>query len=842
MALWWVVAAIEGVVLLMVALTPWSFGSVEPRFEFYSYVGIAVLLALWGARTLLEGRFTWQRCPVALCLAAFFMYAVWQIMPLSPGTVASLSPSTNRVLTELVPEQSEALSGDAERPAVATPVGSTLSLYPGATRTELTRILAVFLLFAVVVNNLGTSASLQRLSIVAVANGAALALFGLVQFFTTEARNVLYWSVESDGTPFGPFVNRNHFAFYVNLCIGLGLGLLAYRGIRSPIGKELEAAGIWGSEYWRRRLHDVLSDPASLWVAAGLGLMMSSVPFCLSRGGVMALLGALGVCAVVYLTFSRGNWRTGSMVVSITMALGLLTWFGWDPVMDRLATIFSGEALAHSRAPIWSLCWPLIMDFPIWGTGFGTFQYVEPMYLHTPDMVGQLYAFAHNDYLEAVIEGGIVRLLLSLVTIGIVVGLGCMAFRNWLHKPDSGLVLGAMFAFTTTVIHSMGEFGLRIPAIVILVTVIAAQLSAMSRLRPSESRSRRRRSERIKVTKPPYEVRLAGFAPFAATLTALLLGWVLCAHSLRAARAEEWSVDSFNLGEAAGQNSLPDQLALLDAAVRADPENARVRFALAQTHFDLYERKSGQSEQPTELEALKKEHLLPALQHTLVARDLCPLMAVPHVRLAAHVREFDVVDSRQAYIQRAKRVAPSDPLLWYICGIQELTDGEFDHAWKSFERTLELSAEYLPLIINRSVDRLGPEEMLKHVLPDRAGVLLQAALQLYPGPDAVEDRRPFLERGLAVLEQDQNLSAEQYHVKGLIHRNLGDFRKSAAALLRAVMTKPEQMTWHYELAEVFYEQGRIQDARRELGIVLNSRRGDSRARALLEKLEEEKNF
>jgi hypothetical protein len=45
----------EALVLLMVCLSPWAFGAVEPLHEYWLYCGLAVLLLLWGARVLLQG-------------------------------------------------------------------------------------------------------------------------------------------------------------------------------------------------------------------------------------------------------------------------------------------------------------------------------------------------------------------------------------------------------------------------------------------------------------------------------------------------------------------------------------------------------------------------------------------------------------------------------------------------------------------------------------------------------------------------------------------------------------------------------------------------------------------
>src|SRR5262249_7231994 len=148
-------------------------------------------------------------------------------------------------------------------------------------------------LFAVVFGAGGAGASLRRLSVAAVANGALLALFALVQFYTSPD-NLLYWSYPTLGLGFGPFVYRNSFAFYMNLCVGLGLGLLLgparggtdpeppltrgtvpadrqrttrCRAIRTTASRPNVFRGALGA----------FLDPTTAWVCAALALMISTV-------------------------------------------------------------------------------------------------------------------------------------------------------------------------------------------------------------------------------------------------------------------------------------------------------------------------------------------------------------------------------------------------------------------------------------------------------------------------------------------------------------------------------------------------------------------------------------
>src|SRR5262249_10134474 len=158
-------------------------------------------------------------------------------------------------------------------------------------------------LFVVVRNNCASAGGLHRLSVVALLNGALLALFGLVQFFTS-APNMLYWTVRTEGIVFGPFANRNHFAFYMNVAIGLGVGLFLALRVAGPHGQAASRPHEGnGSRHGRRRRHradldpvaGLLQDPPALWTALALVLMLSSTVFCLSRGGFVALVGGFAV-------------------------------------------------------------------------------------------------------------------------------------------------------------------------------------------------------------------------------------------------------------------------------------------------------------------------------------------------------------------------------------------------------------------------------------------------------------------------------------------------------------------------------------------------------------------
>src|SRR5262249_9431834 len=91
----------------------------------------------------------------------------------------------------------------------------------------------------------------------------------------------------------------------------------------------------------------------------------------------------------------------------------------------------------------------------------------------------------------------------------------------------------------------------------------------------------------------------------------------------------------------------------------------------------------------TTYERLTQPCLLPALRSYVRARDLCPLIAKPHVRIAAYHELFQRADSRAAYLERAIRLVPHDAELWYLSGNQAEREGRLDEACRCWRRSLE---------------------------------------------------------------------------------------------------------------------------------------------------------
>ncbi len=847
----------EVVVLALAALSPWAFGGVDPVFELAMAVGLAVLLVLWACVAVASGRFTWMRCQVAFALAAVFLVGLVQLVPLPPAVLNWLSPNTARLHAELVPPQPEVLQGGVKI-ASPPPANLPISFYPHATREELFHWLSVLVLFAAVRNQVASTASMRRLALVMLVNGCLLAVVGLAQFFSVD-RNRVYGVYETRGATFGPFIDRNHFAAYLNMCLALGMSVLLTSGPsdldrkRSLMQKPNALLEQDSDQVAVFSPLSVLHSPAQLWVCAALALMLAALVCSLSRGGVGSLLLALALAVGLRLTRGPRVRRLEFLVLPALLFLGLLAWLGFRPLETRLASMWNGDALGDTRWPLWVNLLTLVPRFPVLGTGAGTVAYFERLVRQPTDFGPFPEVFierAHNDYLEALIEGGVVRFALTLLLVGTAFAYGFRALRRYAGRTPGVYAFGGLIGFLTIALHSGVEFSITTPAVACLAAVLVAQLVALDRTDP---------------TAPPSAshshvlwLRLNVPARAAVVTLAVLLGGVLVLHGWQMDR-----VHRLRLGAFAAMNSKsPDSQRAIDyvqAAAGLDPANAEVHVELGQLYLNARQKyldDRGEQERHLLLAVtaaaafdpraalaawpdpgradprLRDDLLVPGLQQMAIARGLCPLLPRPHMRFAAHAAELAGGASPTPYWRRALRLATNDPDLRYFYGLQLLRDNQPEDAWALWRSSLELSHKHLTAILDEAIPRLGPktqlaEHLLQTVLPPKPNLLLATAERLQASGDDPPPTKPLLERGRAVLLaklDDGPLTALEYYIKARCEHLLSadDLTLAVEAQRdyeQALAMPDGHPGWRLNLVRLLVDQRKWQAAAQQLDVL-----------------------
>src|SRR5438309_4726246 len=208
--------------------------------------------------------------------------------------------------------------------------------------------------------------------------GFLVSLFGVLQHLTFNGK--LYWfrEMEYGGIPFGPYVNRNHFAGFAELILPLALVPLILGRVRRE----------------RRPV-------VGLFAVLPIGALFLSA----SRGGILSFGVELGELALVMIhrrTMGK-QWLAGVSVLLV--ALLLVSWLGVGQILQRLSSVQLLEVTAGKRASMRKDTWRIFLDHPFVGTGLGTLQIVYPPYETLYDK--KIVNHAHNDYLEALAETGI---------------------------------------------------------------------------------------------------------------------------------------------------------------------------------------------------------------------------------------------------------------------------------------------------------------------------------------------------------------------------------------------------------------------------------------------------
>jgi O-antigen ligase len=123
------------------------------------------------------------------------------------------------------------------------------------------------------------------------------------------------------------------------------------------------------------------------------------------------------------------------------------------------------------RATIWSESWPMAMDFARTGLGVGAFERGMLVYQQSPRSI--FFNHAHNQYLQLLVEGGL--LLLVPCAVVLVAGLGEAVGRLKSDRtPMFWMRVGAVSGLAAVCVQSVWEVGLRMPANAVLFAIVAA--------------------------------------------------------------------------------------------------------------------------------------------------------------------------------------------------------------------------------------------------------------------------------------------------------------------------------------------------------------------------------
>jgi O-antigen ligase len=277
-----------------------------------------------------------------------------------------------------------------------------------------------------------------------------------------------FWQPHDAGArPFGPFINRNHAGTWSVLALFLCFGCLQWRrAVSSP------SRG-WS---WRARLVHAL-DGRSLILTLATLLLTVSVAAGASRSAMTALAAAaLFVALVAPRQPYRGRSSLWTAAIALSAAFAVMAYADLDRLIARVDETRSLGL--NQRVAIWRDTLRIVLDFPLAGVGAGNFA--EAMRVYQTGDRTYFWNEAHNEYLQAAAEGGLLFVAPAIVALTALLRAGWRACTRH-GDQQRWMRLGAAASLVAVAVQSIWETGLALPANAMLAAVAAAILVHRSR-------------------------------------------------------------------------------------------------------------------------------------------------------------------------------------------------------------------------------------------------------------------------------------------------------------------------------------------------------------------------
>jgi O-antigen ligase len=471
---------IKLILVVLLVLTPIIFGSMELWAFSSMELGILLMIVLWalqsmiGSRQLAKGNSqSLMNDPndhnvlnvpnvVIVFLCLFLLLVLFQMVPLPSGIIKIISPKTFSLTHSLTSDLSPLTSPYGLEPSA---LSLHLSFVPFATKIEFLKWLTLTGLFLLLLNWKGFNRkTTTHLILIIMLVGVTESLYGMLEFFSGD-RRILYLDMGSSiSAVTGTFINRNYFAGYLLMVIPLSLGYFFSR-------EAFQKGQFMG---WRNRLSSL--DGKTFLIAFGIIVMILGLLFSASRMGIVSLLLSFSLITLLFRGSQRRQRFSKTTVLIFGLAILWALWIGLDVVVSRF---FTSSEDFKSRWMIWVNTFQIFKDFPIFGSGLGTFIHLFPMY-RSFHITG-FHSHAENDFLQLLSDVGLIGaglLLLVFVFLFFRAVSGIRSFQS--SDSKKYIAIGGMVGILALMFHSLVERNIQVPSNAFLYTFLWALVLRIS--------------------------------------------------------------------------------------------------------------------------------------------------------------------------------------------------------------------------------------------------------------------------------------------------------------------------------------------------------------------------
>ena len=446
--------ALEIVLALVMVGLSLAFGGVLPPAYSAAEVVlfIALLLLLWKRSREDKMQFKLPPWPVI-----FVLLVVVQLIPLPRNLVARLSPS--RLLD---PALAGLGAGD--------PGWTTLSIYPHDTLLGLMKLLAYLAAFLLAAHLFDSRKRKSILVVALIGLGCFEAGYGAFQYLTGWQKIFTYTKTSYTESATGTYINHDHFAGLLELTIPFAFASAFYFfqiwSEKSPVGRR----GVAGRAAAASRSSAGIQSIFYLFLVAG---MVVGVGFSVSRGGILGVVVSIIFVAFLGLARLKTGRKIGLLGVFLLLtciaAYGL--WIGLGAVTTRFEQVHeTGYLRMEGRIATWTDTLRLIRDYPLTGTGLGTFGLAFRHY--QTYMVNYFFDHAHNDYLEFASDTGLLGVVLLFMPILYLLIRMIVSFLLDPRRYRRSMTLGCIGSTLAILVHSGMDFNLQIPANALIFSIV----------------------------------------------------------------------------------------------------------------------------------------------------------------------------------------------------------------------------------------------------------------------------------------------------------------------------------------------------------------------------------
>lgn len=374
---------------------------------------ITMLGTIWLVRSWRMSEFLVSSDPIWYPIAGLLLFALFQLLPIG---------GTN-------------LSGEL----LSISASNSLSLDPYSTRIFIVRLLGYMIFFLAALTFIDTEKRLRKLAAATAIFGGIAAFAGIIQWLASP--DAIYGVRPTpQAIPFGPYVNRHHFASLMVLFSGIALSQVLGRSA---------------------------SKEKKLLFAISLVLMAISTVLTGSRGGVLAYIAMFAVCSLTAIRKANSGTATvyrfpivAGSAAFVVFIVGLVVFLGGaDPLLRGLGLQNETNDITSGRLHFWSVAWQVFTANPIFGAGMEAFGVAYTKF----DTRNGFFRTeqAHNDYLQMLADGGVVGFGIAVSFLVMFVKRGINAITNASSEFVLDTRIGAFAGCLGILIHSFFDFPLR---------------------------------------------------------------------------------------------------------------------------------------------------------------------------------------------------------------------------------------------------------------------------------------------------------------------------------------------------------------------------------------------